>query len=460
MYLHKSYFQNFFLLILLASTIFKASNSNFLIQIFFISFLILFLLCLNNKNLFAELKRNYRVNKYFFYAFVSFLCYVGFQIIPLPIEWIKKLAPANYALYNSLEVERNYWSISVDPSNTYFQSLNYLNFFFIFSLFPVLFNRREDVLKFLFFVCLIGFAHAFFATYWMLIGNPSTFFIDKIHYLDVSTGTFINRSNFSFFLLLCGFSGLYYILAFYKKKGFNLNLFELLTGPTVYIRFFILFITIGIITTLGRSGNFCYLLMLLLFSIYSFFIFRKLFNPLSNIIFLILLIDVSIVGFIFGGAQLVERYSIIKDFTEVSLGGDAYQRIAFMKFGLEQFKNFIIFGYGAGGFEQIFKIFFITGGGLYTNHAHNDFIEFAGEFGVIGISILMLLFAGYLISVVINIKKRLLTRSHLILFSILLIVLSVDGLVNFSLHIPAIGNILSSILAIGFTNFYFENKKQ
>ena len=104
MYLHKSYFQNFFLLILLASTIFKASNSNFLIQIFFISFLILFLLCLNNKNLFAELKRNYRVNKYFFYAFVSFLCYVGFQIIPLPIEWIKNLAPANHALYNSLEV--------------------------------------------------------------------------------------------------------------------------------------------------------------------------------------------------------------------------------------------------------------------------------------------------------------------------------------------------------------------
>ena len=253
MYLHKSYFQNFFLLILLASTIFKASNSNFLIQIFFISFLILFLLCLNNKNLFAELKRNYRVNKYFFYTFIFFLCYLGFQIIPLPIEWIKNLAPANHALYNSLEVERNFWSISVDPSNTYFQFLNYLNFFFIFSLFPVLFNRKEDVLKFLFLVCLIGFAHAFFATSWMLIGNPSTFFIEKIHYLGVSTGTFVNRSNFNLFLLLCGFSGLYYILTFHQKEDFNLSLIEKLTGPTIYVRFFILFITIGVITTLGRS---------------------------------------------------------------------------------------------------------------------------------------------------------------------------------------------------------------
>ena len=92
MYLHKSYFQNFFLLILLASTIFKASNSNFLIQIFFIAFLILFLLCLNNKNLFAELKRNYRVYKYFFYTFIIFLSYVGLQIIPFPIEWMENLA--------------------------------------------------------------------------------------------------------------------------------------------------------------------------------------------------------------------------------------------------------------------------------------------------------------------------------------------------------------------------------
>ena len=460
MYLPRKYLQYLFFLIVFSSTIFKAGNSNLLIQIFFIFFAVLFLLCLNSKNLVSELKRNYRVHKYFFCIFIIFLCYVGLQIVPFPIAWMKNVAPANYELYNSLALERNYGSISIDPSNTYFQLLNYLNFFIIFSLFPILFNQREDVLKFLFFVCLIGFAHAFFATSWMLIGNPSTFFIEKIHYLNVSTGTFVNRSNFCTFLLLCGFSGFYYILASYQKGNFNLNLIERLTGPTIYIRFFILFITIGVITTLGRSGNFSYLLMLLLFAIYSFFIFRKLFNSLSNIIFLILIIDVSIVGFMFGGAQLIERYSILNDFKEAPSGSAAYQRIAFVKFGFEQFKNFIVLGYGAGSFEQIFKIFFTTVGGMYINHVHNDFIEFAGEFGVIGLFILTFLFVTYLINIVTNIKGRLLTKNHLILFLILVIVLSVDGLVDFSLHIPAIGNILSSILAVGFTNFYFENQKQ
>ena len=150
----------------------------------------------------------------------------------------------------------------------------------------------------------------------------------------------------------------------------------------------------------------------------------------------------------------------MRDFTEVPSGNITYQRLAFMKFGLEQFKNFIIFGYGAGGFEQIFKIFFTTVGGMYINHVHNDFIEFAGEFGVIGLFILISLFVTYLINITTNIKGRFVMKSHLILFLILVIVLSIDSLVNFSLHIPAIGNMLSAILDVGFTNFYFESQKQ
>ena len=219
MSLPRKYLQYLFFLIIFSSTIFKAGNSNLLIQIFFIFFAVLFLLCLNSKNLVAELKRNYRVHRYFFCIFIIFLFYVGLQIIPFPIEWMKNVAPANYELYNSLALERNYGSISIDPSNTYFQLLNYLNFFIIFSLFPILFNQREDILKFLFFVCLIGFAHAFFATSWMLIGNPSTFFIEKIHYLNVSTGTFVNRSNFCIFYLF-GKRFTHYLTFFYFIGSF------------------------------------------------------------------------------------------------------------------------------------------------------------------------------------------------------------------------------------------------
>ena len=38
-------------------------------------------------------------------------------------------------------------TISVDPSNTYFQILNFLNLIIIFSLVPVLFNKNKDIIN-------------------------------------------------------------------------------------------------------------------------------------------------------------------------------------------------------------------------------------------------------------------------------------------------------------------------
>ena len=52
----------------------------------------------------------------------------------------------------------------------------------------------------------------------MLIGNPSNFLIEKIHYINASTGLFVNRSVFGTFLFLCAFSGLYFIVIFFQKN--------------------------------------------------------------------------------------------------------------------------------------------------------------------------------------------------------------------------------------------------
>ena len=55
-----------------------------------------------------------------------------------------------------------------------------------------------------------------------------------------------------------------------------------------------------------------------------------------------------------------------------------------LKFAFIEFKKFILFGYGGGGFEYLFKINFQN---LSTQFAHMlilDLIEFIGEFGLIG----------------------------------------------------------------------------
>ena len=54
----------------------------------------------------------------------------------------------------------------------------------------------------------------------------------------------------------------------------------------------------------------------------------------------------------------------------------------------DQFKNFWLFGYGSGAFEQLFKIFYISSesvGNYVAQHAHNDGLELLGEIGILGV---------------------------------------------------------------------------
>ena len=139
----------------------------------------------------------------------------------------------------------------------------------------------------------------------MLIGNPSNFLILKIHYLHASTGLFVNRAVFATFLLLCAFSGLYYMVVFFQKnKITSFGLFEQVNTKIIYVRIFIIFLTIGILTTWSRIVNFSYFLVLISFLFYSKISFKKYINPLSTIILFILVFDLLVLGLIFGNKEV------------------------------------------------------------------------------------------------------------------------------------------------------------
>ena len=453
MRIRRSYLQIIFYLILFLSSIFKAANTNLLIQFFFIGFASFFLLCNFNKNIFTEIKYNFRKNKFFFIPLFLVLIYIIIQIIPFPIETFGQYFPIHLELINNLELSKKFITISVDPSNTYFQILNFLNLIIIFSLVPVLFNKNKDIMNLLFFFGLIGAFHAFFATYWLLIGNPSNALIIKEFYLNTASGFFINRSNFSIFLLLCAFASLYFINFYIKLNNFKLNFIEQLNSPIIYQRFCIVFITIGIVMTLSRAGNFSYILLLSLIILSSFLITKKIFNSVFNTIVLILVIDIAFIGFYFGGSQLIGRYSIVTDFTTSLDSTTSYTRLTMIIFAIEKFKEFFFFGYGLGGFEQIFKIYFNIVNDVYSNHVHNDIVEFLGEFGVVGSIFLLCLLINYFVLIIKSVKKKELTILHPILILILFSTLLINSLVDFSLHIPAIQYFLCTLAAIGLTKF-------
>ena len=117
-------YQYLFFFILTIYTIFNGGNSNLSIQINFILVSLLFLFCLKDKNYNLHLKNFYKDNQKSIFIYLIFIFYLLFQIVPLPVEMLKIFSPEKFKILSKLEGEISNSSISLAPSNSFFQILN------------------------------------------------------------------------------------------------------------------------------------------------------------------------------------------------------------------------------------------------------------------------------------------------------------------------------------------------
>ena len=259
---------------------------------------------------------------------------------------------------------------------------------------------------------------------------------------------------FSCFLTLCFFSGIEYLklIDHYQKNNTD-NFFN-----KIYVRIFILLITIGIITSFSRLGNFLFISIIIMHILYSLYINDKKNNFFLVTLILIVLFDVLILGFYFGSERLLQRFLFlqnevieylpsqkeIKEFLPYSVKDDI-SRAVLSKFAFIEFKKFILFGYGGGGFEYLFKVSFQNlstniPANYYAVHAHSDLIEFFGEFGLIGFT-LIILSALFFYN-----KNYFLCLKNIILFYLLFFILIFD----FSFHYPLMQFLFILLLSINY----------
>ena len=430
-------YQYFFLIMITLMVIFNGGNNNLYIQFNFIIISIFFLSFIREQNYSAHVRKIFSKNKLAVLLYSLFISFLIFQTIPLPIEWLSFLSPEKYNILNELEFKENFSSISLSPTNSYFSLLNYLSIFLYLIIFKSLFYRNKDIFKFYYFLVFLGAFAASVAIYFYLIGNPD-FWILKNNGSS-ATGFFINRTVFSCFLTLCFFSGIEYlkIIDHYQKNNTN-NFFN-----KIYVRLFLLLITIAIITSFSRLGNFLFI------SLIIFYISQALYkNDRRNRFFLITLIlivlfDVLVIGFYFGSEKLLQRYSFLQNEINEYLpssGEVSLSRGEITKFAFIEFKKFIFFGYGGGGFENLLKINFQNLSTLFATHAHSDIMEFLGEFGLVGFTSITL---SFLFSCA---NKNYFSFKNFLLFFLLIFILIFD----FSFHIPVIQLLFVLLISISF----------
>jgi hypothetical protein len=432
-------YQYLFFFILTIYTIFNGGNSNLSIQINFILVSLLLLFCLKDKNYNLHLRNFYKDNQKSIFIYLIFSFYLLFQIVSLPVEMLKIFSPEKFKILSKLEGEISNSSISLAPSNSFFQILNYSTLLIVVFIIKMILYTDRHKNRFNLFLSFLGFITSIIAVTFYLNGNPDIFMIKNTFYKNASTGFFINRTIFAVFLLFSLISSLELLRNFQIKVNKKTDNFFL----KIYIRLFIIFIAIGIITSFSRIGNFLFLVTILSYLINEFYFTKIKNNSLKFIVILILLIDILIVGLYFGGSKIIDRfYFLSNEFDEIYSNEINYSRFDIVRFGFFQLKNYLFFGYGTGGFQNLFQLNFAELSHLYANHAHSGLVEFIGEFGLFGCSLLLLSLLNFFIN------KNSYSFINIIILFCLIILLFFD----FSLHSP--------IIQFLFVTFFALNQKK
>ena len=416
---NKKYQYSFFILILIYS-VFNGGNSNLLIQVNFLLISFFYILCSRDKNYNLHFKYFVKENKKSIFFYILFLFYLLFQILPLPIDSLKFFSPEKYKYLISLNSDFKFSSISLAPSSSFFQLLNFCSLLILVFILKMIFYQERHKNRLYLFLSFIGFLSALIATFLYLSGNVDILSFKNYNNTSSSTGFFVNRGVFSIFLLFCLISSLEYLG---NSKNIKDNFLT-----SVYVRLFVVFITIGLVTTFSRIGNFLLLSTMLFYMVNEILFKKEKNNIFRNIILIIILIDIFILGIYFGSSRIIDRFNLLdNEFAEIANIDVNFSRFQVIKFAFYQTYNYLFFGYGPGSFEILFQINFHNLTNKYANHAHSDLIQFIGEFGLIGFVIFILSILSFFTKTTYDLKN------NLLLFYLFIILFF-----DFSLHIPFI----------------------
>jgi len=252
--------------------------------------------------------------------------------------------------------------------------------------------------------------------------------MDKVFYLDRPTGTLVNPNHFAALLSLGIILLACYIcstLKLNKRKPVTLTALDLLFNPYLIITFF-LFFTLLMTKSIGAILALCCVLLIAgIKEIYNS-------NSRKKILFFTSFTSIAVIAFL-----LIADYSIIAK--ELSgLSHTFSRRLALSQASWVMALDHWLVGVGGGAFYSTFSPYrTLDIGNTYYNFAHNDYLQFWIEYGIIGILFLF----GFILSAikenVITLKKSNdpLRRTFAYTSIYSSIGLAIHSLVDFPLHI-------------------------
>ncbi len=367
------------------------------------------------------------------------LGYIWLQQVPLPIELLKLISPqaARWHAAAAAPAVVVAAPLTLDPYATLEGACKSTAYLAFFALSLILLRDRGRIRLAAYVLIASGVLQALYGA---LISLQSLG--------EVATGTFANRNHYAAYLTMSLSAGIGVLIASLSGATneswgrFAKNLMQWVITPKMGLRLGLVIMVVALVLTRSRMGNSSFFFSLLITGVIGLLLAKRATKSMVILLVSLIAIDVFIVGTYFGTRRVVERITQTTAQTE--------DRDEVASYALAMWKDYPVFGSGLGSFPVVFPHYSAQGTLVSYTHAHNDYLEFGAETGVVGLSLLGLM---VLTSFAVALRAQYLREDPLmrgLSFASMMgiLALMIHSFVDFNLQIPA--NALTFMLLLAF----------
>ncbi len=307
--------------------------------------------------------------------------YVLLQGIPLPIAWVAWLSPKSAWLHNLTihpEDGRFWVSLSVDPSSTESALGKSIAYLLLVLLVLLLVDNTTRLRRLALAIVITGLLQA-------VIGLIDPGFHGVFGGRSV-TGTFPNRNHLANLLTLGIAAGIGVLLATGSSRRSTTRrealrrALDWMLSSKMPLRAALLLMATAIVLTRSRMGNLAFFTSMMIAGAALLTISRRRKRGMLILLGSMVVVDILIVGSMLGLDRVVQR------FEDTSLASETRDEVA--RDTLGYWRDFPLTGSGLGSFYVTFPRYKRGDTVNFPRQAHNDYLQFGAETGIIGIALL------------------------------------------------------------------------
>lgn len=381
------------------------------------------------------------------------------QTLPLPAEWVVLLSPELARVRAAVGADAA-GAPSLDIHQSRIMASLAFAYFSVFLVAVLVVRSRERLETLAQTLVWSGVFQAALGSVLFSVGAQYRIFFVELEHTRVF-GTFVYQNAVAAYLYICLSVGIGLMLARLGSEGATpenwrerlSSVLRFVLGSRMRLRLMLVVMVIGLVLTRSRMGNAAFFASMMVVGGAGILLARRMAPATILLLASLVVIDVLVIGTWVGLEKVVERVQETRLTREEGGHSESVEeRSQAARAALPWVRDFALTGSGGGTFYASYFRYRppSSGGRDFVDHAHNDFVQVAGEYGLAGLALMATLVALTLWKClrVLAVRKSRVPRGMAFGAAMAMVALLIQSTVDFNLQIPANALTIVTVLAM------------